>query len=105
MNSELPTNEKLSAHEIKTLVSIFRHESENNRPPTKAAINAALKNSGCTAVEVSIALLNLANKGLIKKCESLRDGGHLYLFTNEGEQWVLENQDLFKKTQPDDIAF
>ena len=92
----------LSQHEIVALVSVAQNRLESSAGVSGWGIKQDMNKAGFTDIAVSVALAGLKKKGMVMSevVENV-DGEErgFYLPTDEGESWLLDNQDKLILTE------
>ena len=99
----LSENQMITQREVAVLASIVRNLGLEASPYQRVIISD-LENQGIKAELAYITLLTLIKKGFILSSEDINRNKH-YSLSEKGEEWLLENQDMFELGPNDHLVF
>jgi hypothetical protein len=108
--SPVKDTEGLSQHEIVALVTVMQNQFISDGAVSTWTIKNDMNKAGFTDIAVSLAIKLLRSKNMVLGRELHDENGENYIayaVTNQGEAWLLANQDrLVLKQKPNDtLAF
>lgn len=87
----------LAQHELVALVILMQNSLAPEEPVATYTVKRDMNDAGFSDIAVSIALKSLVRKGMVVSKELADYNGnsyYAYLMTPEGEQWLMDHQDL-----------
>jgi hypothetical protein len=106
--SPVKNTEGLSQHEIVALVTVMQNQFVMGGPVPVVAIRQDMNQAGFTDIAVSIAVKLLRSKNMLLMTDSedeYRGRYSGFVVTNEGEAWLMSNQDRLVLRVVDGVPF
>lgn len=94
----------LTDHEIAILRDIFQKHATTGCPVEEQKIIRELEHDGFDPIETALKILSLEKNCYIKIGKQW-DSPEGYLLTNEAKDFVLSNENLFRRSQEKEIPF